>query len=202
MANDLKISRALADRLTRAYPAEITDQETMQAMRIEALAALDELRALLAAPAVDRQEPVGFRYRAHGGHWEWMDESPFADGREHYKLGGEELQPLYTSPPAPVADGTTSDKYRAELYDEVWQKARDMGFNNVTDALAKLSAPVAVVIDERAEFEKSVIGKAERFHPDLSKYGIDGEYKHAQLQYAWDLWQARACLGKVKEMNQ
>ena len=40
--------------------------------------------------------------------------------------------------PAPVADGTTSDKYKAELYDEVWQMARDMGFANVTDALTRL----------------------------------------------------------------
>ena len=34
---------------------------------------------------------------------------------------------------------TTSDKYRAELYDEVWQKAKDMGFGNVTMALAELA---------------------------------------------------------------
>ena len=34
--------------------------------------------------------------------------------------------------------GTTGDKYRAELYDEVWQKSRDMGFGNVTEALAQL----------------------------------------------------------------
>lgn len=39
-------------------------------------------------------------------------------------------------------DGTTSNKYKAELYDEVWQKARALGFSNVTmalDALYKLS---------------------------------------------------------------
>ncbi|WP_338544934.1 hypothetical protein V6W80_17330 [Pseudomonas benzopyrenica] len=36
------------------------------------------------------------------------------------------------------AAGTTSDKYRAELYDEVWQKARDMGYANVTGALVEL----------------------------------------------------------------
>lgn len=64
------------------------------------------------------------------------------------------------------------------------------------------SVPVAVVLDERAAFEKTVIDMADRFHPDLSKYGIDGEYKHAQLQYAWELWQARACIDKGKEMNQ
>lgn len=53
-------------------------------------------------------------------------------------------------PSAPVS--STSDKYKAELYDEVWQLARDMGFGNVTDALMKLKkqpAPVAVVLPER-----------------------------------------------------
>ena len=44
---------------------------------------------------------------------------------------------LYAEQPAPVATGTASDKYKAELYDEVWQKARDMGYNNVTDALSE-----------------------------------------------------------------
>ncbi len=39
---------------------------------------------------------------------------------------------------APVS--STSDKYKAELYDEVWQLARDMGFGNVTDALMKLQS--------------------------------------------------------------
>lgn len=34
--------------------------------------------------------------------------------------------------------GTTSDQYRAELYDEVWQKARDMGYGNVSEALVAL----------------------------------------------------------------
>ncbi len=34
------------------------------------------------------------------------------------------------------ATGTTSDQYRAELYDEVWEQARDMGFGNVSEALA------------------------------------------------------------------
>lgn len=33
---------------------------------------------------------------------------------------------------------TTSDQYRAELYDEVWAKARGLGYGNVTEALAEL----------------------------------------------------------------
>lgn len=37
-------------------------------------------------------------------------------------------------------EGTTGYKYRAELYDEVWQKARDMGYGNVTMALDDLAA--------------------------------------------------------------
>lgn len=38
----------------------------------------------------------------------------------------------------PQQDGTTSNKYRAELYDEVWGKAREMGYANVTMALCDL----------------------------------------------------------------
>lgn len=53
---------------------------------------------------------------------------------------------------APPAAGTTSDQYRAELYDEVWQKARDMGYGNVTDALVELerikAAPPAAGVPE------------------------------------------------------
>lgn len=49
---------------------------------------------------------------------------------------------VYIAPPAAptvkAEQGTTSDKYRAELYDEVWQKARDIGYGNVTDALVEL----------------------------------------------------------------
>jgi hypothetical protein len=41
-------------------------------------------------------------------------------------------------------EGTTSNKYRAELYDEVWQRAREMGFENVTMALSELAALKAV----------------------------------------------------------
>lgn len=42
-------------------------------------------------------------------------------------------------------------KYKSELYDEVWQKARDMGFANVTMALAKLSEPAPTVPELTSE---------------------------------------------------
>ncbi|VVP08175.1 hypothetical protein PS870_03170 [Pseudomonas fluorescens] len=45
---------------------------------------------------------------------------------------------IHPEQPAPVADGTMSDGYKADLYDEFLQKARDMGFLTVTDALARL----------------------------------------------------------------
>lgn len=50
------------------------------------------------------------------------------------------LGPLYTRPAEQPDTGTNSDKYKAELYDEVWQLAWDMGFGNVTDALMKLQS--------------------------------------------------------------
>lgn len=54
------------------------------------------------------------------------------DGSAHVYIA-----PL-ASPTVKAEQGTTSDKYRAELYDEVWQKARDMGYGNATDALVAL----------------------------------------------------------------
>jgi len=47
---------------------------------------------------------------------------------------------VYTicAPETPNQCGTTSDRYRAELYDEVWEKARAMGYENVTGALIAL----------------------------------------------------------------
>ncbi|MGR1216573.1 hypothetical protein ACUYGA_06875 [Metapseudomonas otitidis] len=62
---------------------------------------------------------------------------------------------LNMSRDATPAEGTTSDKYRAELYDELWQRARDMGYGNVTDALVELermkTAPPAADGSEPAE---------------------------------------------------
>ena len=56
---------------------------------------------------------------------------------------------LAAAPAKPAAqDGTTSDRYRAELYDEVWQKARDMGYGNVTEALLALERSKAAAHDQ------------------------------------------------------
>ena len=55
-----------------------------------------------------------------------------------------------------LGDGTTGNKYRAELYDEVWQKARDMGFGNVTNALSTLEVQRAEQWSLRREAEAKV----------------------------------------------
>lgn len=78
--------------------------------------ALNELHALLDKPDECRCK----RYGKDNPHWPCPVQA----------------QPAAQHQPAPVATGTASDKYKAELYDEVWQKARDMGYNNVTDALS------------------------------------------------------------------
>ncbi|XAZ48377.1 hypothetical protein AAHB44_17935 [Pseudomonas simiae] len=79
-------------------------------------------------------------------------------------------------------------KYKSELYDEVWQKARDMGFANVTMALSKLAeqpAPVAVVMPVRLDLP----------HRD--------EFESAD-QYAAAIGEAKiwnACLDELKRLN-
>ncbi|MFJ2455409.1 hypothetical protein ACIOWK_27355 [Pseudomonas protegens] len=87
---------------------------------------------LYTRPAAQPQcEPVAYRCR-HSENEPWF----FSD-----KPGYWECQPLYTRPAEQTAPiSSSSDKYKAELYDEVWQLARGMGFGNVTDALMKLQS--------------------------------------------------------------
>lgn len=141
---------------------------------------LDEMRALLDKPEEQLQcHPVnrlsysqGDRRYVNGwndacSHWEEQDSKPQGEVERLRRLVESKeaerqqcieecsaevgaLRAQLSEQPAPVAESTTSDKYKAELYDEVWQKARDMGFANVTDALDKPAAqqhgdPVAIV---------------------------------------------------------
>ncbi len=53
---------------------------------------------------------------------------------------GEIQEQIAAAPPATdQPTGTKSDQYRAELYDEVWEEARALGFGNVTEALSALA---------------------------------------------------------------
>lgn len=97
-------------------------------------------------------EPVAFAV-FHDG---WIEESTADRNRaEQWAEDGREVVMLYTATPAAEQPySTTSDKYRAELYDEVWQKARDMGYGNVTEALIALermksdTATISAALDE------------------------------------------------------
>lgn len=72
------------------------------------------------------------------------------DPDDNWKIYGQEFiedvrAMLAASPAQPAVRAeenysTTSDRYRADLYDEVWQRARDMGYGNVTMALEDLAA--------------------------------------------------------------
>lgn len=106
-------------------------EETRKAL----VAGIARLEARIAELESGRGEIAGFRYRANGD-WEWMDESPFADGRTHYKLGGEELQPLYAVPPAPVAVLLPDRKTE---YATETQGAYLRGWNACLDATAALN---------------------------------------------------------------
>ncbi|MGE4335339.1 MAG: hypothetical protein AB7E55_05100 [Pigmentiphaga sp.] len=84
---------------------------------------------------------------------DWSGPSPVEDqcpdcGKENVmgaacpKCSGRYRILAETHVAAPIAQtapqAATSDQYRAELYDEVWGRARSMGYVNVTDALIEL----------------------------------------------------------------
>lgn len=119
----------------------------------------DRLRSL---DAQHQGEPV-YQFAVGSRSPSWVDVSE--ESHNEYKLrGGWLTRVLYPRPAEQPDTGTNSDKYKAELYDEVWQLARDMGFGNVTDALMKLKkqpAPVAVVLPS-ADDLRSIIRKAAR----------------------------------------
>lgn len=87
----------------------------------------DAIAAAPAAPVAVGQDPDG-----HSEAW------PKAGDRCLCPACCRHRRNASAPPAAEQPTGTTSDQYRAELYDEVWGKARSMGYGNVTDALAEL----------------------------------------------------------------
>ena len=93
------------------------------------------LTAAPAAPEPAAQEPVATLTVFSEGSCKLID---FDGMKAAFSLPDGDHQ-LYTTPPAAEQPySTTSDKYRAELYDEVLSQARLIGYANVTDALAAL----------------------------------------------------------------
>lgn len=86
------MSRELAETLVFLH-------ETDQYMDID----IARLREVLAAPVVERQEPVAWRYQSYaGGLWYLSSSEHNARTFQCNGLGGG-VEPLYTSPLAPVA---------------------------------------------------------------------------------------------------
>jgi len=67
-------------------------------------------------------------------------------------------------------------------------------------SLADTSPPAPVAVDERAEFESWV--NNEWFSTPIGYSNGRQRYIDDSVQRAWVGWQARACLDKVKELNQ
>lgn len=162
------------------------------------------------APVVERQEPFAYSFRFAGcvtaaGPDSWRDELDkekpaqflFDDGRV------KNFQPLYTSTPTPTPWSYCPECGCEELQHEQGRHKQcanchqewfsDIDYSEVVRGnLAKLkSSPptsVVMVLDESVEFEKW-------WHrtPILRK---------GKLQIAQEAWQARACLGKIEELNQ
>ena len=70
-------------------------------------------------------------------------------------------------------DGTTSDKYRAELYDEVRQRAAGMGYGNVTMALEDLDAFRSHIHTDNAETLAVATVSISHFRQDPTMENVD-----------------------------
>jgi hypothetical protein len=137
-------------------------------------------------------EPVAFAV-FHDG---WIEESTADRNRaEQWAEDGREVVLLYTATPAAEQPySTTSDKYRTELYDEVWQKARDMGYGNVTEALIALEHMKAAEQPDTVRVPRELLRMAWRLIPSA-----DGMTEAQNAEHtAWHI-AASALLGKDGE---
>lgn len=156
----------------------------------------DQYKAMLAAaPTPPAQQPVAWMAVPHNRH----ERGPQAYFCSNEKLANQwayngvegcacTVRPLYAAPPAPEQDGqpagTTSYQYRAELYDEVWQKARDMGYGNVTEALVALER---VKVQAEQDAVKVLRGLLER----IDRHYADGLSINPELEELRALLEAR-----------
>lgn len=137
--SQVPVLRAMAANYRNGHSWDFLDGEAVSKAADEITAQVStiaRLEARVAELESERGEIAGFRYRANG-EWELMEESPFADGRTHYKLGGEELQPLYTASPAPVAVVLPERRSHYPGTDAEWYQAQ--GWNACLDATAALN---------------------------------------------------------------
>lgn len=143
MTNKIEIARELAERIVDWYDGGLGN----------IIYEMDELRALLAAPVVERQEPVAYRWRhpadpiyADRKVWEpitlalgnvYLERKARAIANKHrYQEDvyyfAMEIEPLYAEPPAPVSVVLPEPKPRIAGY---WH---DLDLNDkIDDSFAK-----------------------------------------------------------------
>lgn len=216
MSKTIEISREIAQRLLDGCHLLGIPRESPIA---------NELRDLLAAPAVERQESVvseadliaaGFGYpmskedavKAYKALLQPRTDHPTNEDCEHCAGCGHDY---YGDPcvgcckPSPVAfttQGMLDIAKQIPLTGSISAKVtKDERWN--VPLYTSPPAPVEVVLDERAEFENyyrdRIMGNRTgvRFLRSAS-----GSYLDSEIREMWSGWQARACLDKVKEMNQ
>lgn len=168
MTNELKISRELASRLERQLSATCN---------VSTLGLLDELRSLLVAPAVERQEPV-----------KWGAPKTVRQLIRQLETLDQDLRPvsILRVPASVFEDGKERSRavhlsFSYERVEGQWLSAFKGDGEKVVAFWCRMEqpAPVAVVLPERMQWESAIT--------DVSRGTVDG----------WN-----ACLDKVKEMSQ
>lgn len=137
---------------------------------------LDRLRSLLAAPAVERQEPVAWRYTIDN-QWMFTDIPP--EDWLNPVTTDDEVTPLYLHPaeqPAPVAVVPV------------------LSFVDGIEAAAKF-------VEKRMDDYVNEHGSEDPETGSLELPGTGDEYVGELMEIA-DSIRALACLDKVKELNQ
>lgn len=136
MNNDIKISRDLAERF--ANSANFTLEEIN--------AAIQELRALLAAPVVERQEPVLYQHWYQGA---WFDTS-LADV-EKLEADGWKIRRLYAEPVPPLIQTLHANGDRIAMEATIAQQAQRIA--DLTELLRKTQGWIPKKGFERAHDE-------------------------------------------------
>lgn len=189
--------------------------EALRAADRKVVAERDAALAKLAE--CEKQEPVAAQVRFRRPEKGTPDWSPWQQSAllaEHpaWLIDGAgyevEYRLIYAQPrPAAVDESTTGDKYRAELYDEVWQKARDMGFGNVTEALLKLERlNAAAQVPEAGGVAEGLRAAAawhmtqceafdRQMHDDEAKYrrAIEAKLHQSRIEALLARWQSSSC---------
>lgn len=109
--------------------------------------------------------------------------SPFADFATHDKARSILASPVVERQPVAIVDESDDGMFIEFIYGE---NGNPLQRGDIL--YAEQPAPVAVALNESAEFNKW--------------WSTTEVLKKSKLQIAQEAWQARACLEKVKELNQ